>query len=101
MNSKIITISRQYGSGGKEIAQELAKRLKLPFYDNEIIELASKNSGIAYDFFMKDESRHSLFRGLANGIASQTTLEDQIYNAQYVAIQELSNKGPCILLGRG
>ncbi|MEG2800002.1 MAG: cytidylate kinase-like family protein [Erysipelotrichaceae bacterium] len=101
MNSKIITISRLYGSGGRQIAQALAKRLELPLYDKEIIELASKNSGISYDFFTKDESIHSLFRGLANGIASQTTLEDQVYLAQYEAIQTISNQGPCIILGRG
>ena len=51
----IITISRQFGSGGKEIAEKLAKELNIPFYDRELIELAAKESGINEDLFEDEE----------------------------------------------
>ena len=49
--NKIITISRQYGSGGREIGQKLAKHYDIPFYDNEIITRAAKESGFAEETF--------------------------------------------------
>ena len=48
---KIITISRQYGSGGRKIGQLLARELKIPFYDRELISMAAGESGIAEEFF--------------------------------------------------
>ena len=50
MKNLIVTISRQYGSGGRSIGQQLAKELGIPFYDKEIIDLAAKESGLAADF---------------------------------------------------
>ena len=51
--NKIITISRQYGSGGREIGQKLAKHYDIPFYDNEIITRAAKESGFAEETFAR------------------------------------------------
>ena len=50
MKNLIITISRQYGSGGRKIGQRLSEELGIPFYDSEIIDLAAKESGLAADF---------------------------------------------------
>ncbi len=52
---KIITISRQYGSGGREIGQKLADKLKIPFYDNALIEKAAQESGLIPAFFEDTE----------------------------------------------
>ena len=55
---KIITISRQYGSGGREIGQKLAEHYNIPFYDNEIITRAAKESGLCEELFeTHDEKR--------------------------------------------
>ena len=51
--NKIITISRQYGSGGREIGEKLAKELGIPFYDNEIITRAAKETGFAEAAFQR------------------------------------------------
>lgn len=51
MISSVITISRQYGSGGRFIAKKLAEKLGIPFYDNEIITMAAKESGYAENLF--------------------------------------------------
>ena len=55
--NKIITISRQYGSGGREIGQKLAKHYDIPFYDNEIITRAAKESGFAEETFAGAEDK--------------------------------------------
>ena len=62
----VITISRQYGSGGRFIGKMLAERLGIPFYDNEIITLAAKESGYAENIFEKAEqlSTHSFLYSL-------------------------------------
>ena len=68
--NKIITISRQYGSGGREIGQKLAKHYDIPFYDNEIITRAAKESGFAEETFARaeDKATNSLLYSLAMGI---------------------------------
>ncbi|WP_455718842.1 cytidylate kinase-like family protein, partial [Anaerosporobacter sp.] len=55
--NKIITISRQYGSGGREIGEKLAKKLGIPFYDNELITRAAKESGFTESVFERAESK--------------------------------------------
>lgn len=101
MENKIITISRQYGSGGREIGKRLAKRLHLPFYDREIIALAAEQSGISGDFFEKPEQRNYLFRDFPVGVAFEPPLHDRVYLAQYAVIRALAAKGPCVIVGRG
>mgnify|MGYP001172597575 CR=1 FL=1 len=54
---KIITISRQYGSGGREIGQKLAEHYNIPFYDNEIITRAAKESGFAEETFARTKQQ--------------------------------------------
>ena len=67
---KIITISRQYGSGGREIGQKLAEHYNIPFYDNEIITRVAKESGFAEETFARaeDKATNSLLYSLAMGI---------------------------------
>ena len=57
MESSIITISREYGSGGREIAEKTANRLKIPFYDRDLIDKAAKESGFTPEFVAEREQR--------------------------------------------
>lgn len=60
----LITIGRQFGSGGKAVADELGRRLGIPVYDSELITEAARKSGISEEFFHKrDEKRRALFIG--------------------------------------
>ena len=70
--NKVITISRQYGSGGREIGEKLAKELGVPFYDNEIITRAAKESGFAEAAFQRAEQKatNSLLYSIAMGMNS-------------------------------
>ena len=108
---KIITISRMFGSGGKEIGQKLAKELNIPFYDNEIITKAAKETGFAEAAFehAEDKATNSLLYSIAMGMnvfANQETgfsglsLDDRIFLAQSNVIRNVAKEGPCVIVGR-
>ncbi|MCI8626764.1 MAG: cytidylate kinase-like family protein [Lachnospiraceae bacterium] len=109
--NKIITISRQFGSGGREIGKKLADALGIPFYDNEIITRAAKESGFAEAAFEKAESRatNSLLYSIAMGMNAYGSqdmgytnlpLDDRIYLAQSNVIRKVAEEGPCVIVGR-
>ena len=110
MKNLIITISRQYGSGGRKIGQQLSEELGIPFYDSEIIDLAAKESGLAADFIRGQEQQltQSLLFSLVTNFTSNAgafnpnmlSLSDQVYLAQAKAIRSLADKGPCVIVGR-
>ena len=110
MKNLIITISRQYGSGGRQIGQQLAKELNLPFYDKEIIDLAAKESGLAADFIRGQEQQltQSLLFSIVTNFTSNAgafnpnmlALSDQVYLAEAKAIRSLADKGSCVMVGR-
>ncbi len=108
---KVITISRQYGSGGREIGSKLAKELNIPFYDNELITRAAKESGFAEAAFHNAESKasNSLLYSIAMGMNSygnqelgfsHLSLDDRIYLAQSDVIRKVAAEGPCVIVGR-
>jgi len=108
---KIITISRQYGSGGREIGAKLAQRLGIPFYDKEIITRAAKESGFAEAVFENAERKatNSLLYSIAMGMNAygnqeigftHLSLDDQIYLAQSNVIRKVAMEGPCVIVGR-
>ncbi|MGN0977777.1 MAG: AAA family ATPase [Faecousia sp.] len=104
MRMSVITISRQFGSGGRQIGAMLAKQLNVPFYDKALFAQAAERSGIHRDFFESAESRKD--RLFANAFqpspgAASMSLDDRIFLAQTQAIRELAEHGPCILVGRG
>lgn len=110
MNDIIITISRQYGSAGRQIGGKAADALNIPFYDKEIIDLAAKESGLAVDFIRGQEKKLTqslLFSIVTNFTASGSayspnmlSLADQVYLAEANAIRALADKGPCVIVGR-
>lgn len=117
---KIITISREYGSGGHSIGQMVAKLLDVPFYDKEIIDMSAKESGLSPDFIRSTEQNissgllYTLLLGASYaapgtgsiGVAASSQsarnppLADQVFNAQRKTIISLAKKGPCVIVGR-
>lgn len=111
MMNNIITISRQFGSGGREIGEKLAKKLGIPYYDNEIISRAAKESGFAEAAFEHAEMKatNSLLYSLAMGMNAygnqeigftHLSLDDQLYLAQSNVIRKVAAEGPCVIVGR-
>ena len=108
----IITIGRQYGSGGHEIARKLAKMLNIKMYDKELIELGAVKSGISEDVLhMYDEHpTNSLLYSMSLGVnpfnssisgMSYVPLGDRVFSAQADVIREIAEKDEsCIFVGR-
>lgn len=110
MQGKIVTISRQCGSGGHSIGSELAKRLDVPFYDKEIIEMTAKESSFQQEFIEEtgehmnssllfNIARHVAYAGRGN-YEDYQLLQDQLYFTQVKIVKELAGKGPCVIVGR-
>lgn len=108
---RIITLGRQYGSGGREIGQKIADHYGIPFYDNELITRAAKESGFAEETFAKaeDKATNSLLYSLAMGINvygnqdfgfTGLSLDDRIFLAQSDVIRKVADEGPCVIVGR-
>ena len=111
MKKKIVTISRQYGSGGRYIGENLAKAMGVPCYDEKLIDMVAKESGFAQSFVAEKGERMTgslLFNiasslSFANNLFSNNngvTLQDEIYFTQNRIIKELADKGPCVIVGR-
>ena len=102
--NKIITISREFGSGGRTIGKNLAEKLGVPCYDGEIIEKVAIESGFAEEYIKEkgEYTQPSLLMGLLNSRAIYTgpSNEDKIWLIQCRVIKELAEKGPCVIVGR-
>ena len=105
-----ITIGRQLGSGGREIGKKIAEDLGIAFYDKELLQIASRESGLGKEFFeeMDEKKSHSIFGGLLN---LQNTFSDEFYTNYYLSnetlfkiqsdvIRNLAEKESCLFLGR-
>ena len=106
MKALTITISRQYGSGGRAIAQQLSKDLNLPWYDHEIISKAARESDIgAWEFSAAENMQLSDYLYALSDInpnsgQEQLTYGERIFQAQSRALEKLADRGPAIFLGR-
>lgn len=99
----IISIGRQHGSGGREIARLLARELEIKCYDKEIVDEAAKHSDFSRDLINAyDEKRMSAFMLHAGGygLNENFRLNMQVVSAQFDAIREIASKGDCIFVGR-
>lgn len=107
----IITIARQYGSGGREIGKRLAEELKIPFYDKEIIKLAAEESGISHELFENADEKptdsflYALAMGaytFGNGMvaSNELSLNDQLFVIQTKIIRKIAAESSCVIVGR-
>ena len=110
-NNTIITIARQYGSGGHDIGKKLAEELKIPFYDKELLERAAKDSGFCQEIFENyDEKPTNSFlyslvmdpysMGYSTAAFAEMPLNHKIFLAQFNAIKDIAKEGPCVIVGR-
>ena len=90
----VITMAREYASGGSEIAQAVADKLGIPLYNKELITLAAKKSGLT-----ETQRSGSLIYSLYM-MGNTMPLADQVYILQSNVIKELAAEGPCVILGR-
>ena len=101
MAHTVITVGREYGSGGRLIAQKAAEALGIPFFDRSIINMAAEETGLSADFIRRTEQQKtSSF--LYNLYMSTQSLpvNDQDFIAQSEVIRRVAAEGPCIIVGR-
>nr|WP_325296804.1 cytidylate kinase-like family protein [uncultured Dysosmobacter sp.] len=104
MKNRIITISREFGSGGRTVGKLAAQKLDIPCYDQEVIEKIAQQSGFS-PAYIKEQGEYAVRAGwLSNALASRfsngLTSQDQLWLIQRKVILELAEKGPCVLVGR-
>lgn len=109
MEKTIITIARQYGSGGRTVGKMLAERLDIPYYDREIITMASEDSGVNAMLFQDEKKRidlRALFKGgyqgdqIVSPESAGFTRDDNLFNYQAKIIRRLAEQGSCVIIGR-
>ena len=105
MGNRIITISREFGSGGRTIGKEVAAKLGISCYDSELIEKIAEESGMAKDY-VADKGEYTIHGSwLANSFASGRSFggvstQDYLWFAQRKVILDLAEKEPCLIVGR-
>ena len=105
---QIITIGRQFGSGGHELGTRLAEALGVPYYDKDLLKRAAKESGLCEHLFENfDERPRSLLFSLAmdpyafsNPAAPFGSVEQEIFLATFNAVKQVAAEGPCVIIGR-
>lgn len=101
-NKVIITIGRQFGSGGRFIGRKLAEELNIPFYDSELLAKAAKESGLSEAVLDNyDERKDSFFSGvMPYSYGIDLSLGQKVFLAQFDAIKHIAAEGSCIIVGR-
>ena len=108
MDKKIITISREFGSGGRTIGRKVAERLGIPFYDKELVEQIALESGFA-EKYVEEHGEHAPGRTLFSyafapqgvpGVMNGLSTADFLWNIQCSVILQLAEQGPCVIVGR-
>ena len=106
----VITIAREYGSGGRIIGRKVAEKLGIPFYDGQLIDMSAQKSGLAVSYIEKTEQKiknkffHNLaFGGYHTGAdygAAQLSLADKLFITTCEIIRDLAEQGSCVIVGR-
>ena len=102
MVNRIITISREFGSGGRTIGRKVAEKLGIPCYDAELIQKIAEESGYTTNY-IKEESEYAPGGWLSTVFTDRTmglTNQDKLWSIQCRVIEELAQKGPCVIVGR-
>jgi len=108
VKKNIITISRQFGSGGRTVGHLVAEKLGIPFYDKELVEHIALESGFAPKF-VEEHGEHSPGKSFLSyafapqgvpGVMNGLSTADFLWNIQCGVILQLAEKGPCVIVGR-
>ena len=108
MEKKIITISREFGSGGRTVGRMVAEKLGIPFYDKELVDQIAVESGFAPKF-VEEHGEHSPTGSLFSyafapqgvpGVMNGLSTADFLWNIQCSVILQLADQGPCVIVGR-
>ena len=105
---KIITISREFGSGGRIIGKRLAEKLGVPYYDRELLDRIAEESGFSKEMIETAEKKakngflYSLASAMGTGEAGpeNLSLNERFFLAQFDTIRKIAEEGSCVIVGR-
>ena len=106
MKKLIITIGRQFGSGGKAVVDELGRRLGIPVYDNELITKAAQESGFSAELFVQSDEKKrffsltSIFTSNFGGDSDNYMSDKNLFNIQCSTIRNIAEQGSAVIVGR-
>lgn len=104
MKKSIITVSREYGSGGRMIGKMVAEKLGISYYDKEIIAKVAEHTGFTEDFIEKNgeysPSKSIFAYSVVGRDRAGNSMNDYIFSVQRKIILEIAEKGPCVIVGR-
>lgn len=104
MSKRIITISREFGSGGRFIGEEVAKKLGISYYDKNVINQIAEESGLSPEYIQESAElspKKGVFAyALAGRDITGKSVEDIVYEAQRKVILEIADREPCVIIGR-
>lgn len=101
MKNHILTISREFGSGGRTIGKQAAEQLQIPCYDSQLIQQIAQESGFAEDYVRSaEESTPGIVTSVFSTRAMGPTNEDYLWEIQRRVILHLAQQGPCVIVGR-
>lgn len=96
----VITIAREYGSGGRYIGKLIAERLNLKFYDKEFITILSKTTGLSEEYIESNEQKREILDNLNNGYYFGLNTKDELFLKESELIKKLADKSSCVIIGR-
>ncbi len=108
MKYSIVTISREFGSGGRTIGRLVAQKLGIPFYDRDLVNKVALETGFTHEYIadageyapVKNKFAYALSLGHSNHMHGHTTPADYIWATQSRVIKSLADQGPCVIVGR-
>ena len=108
----VISISRQFGSGGRAIGKLIADKLEIPFYDSQIISMAAEKSGLSKQVLenLDEKAGNRFLYTIPSSIPTMGShsptaiynmpLSDTLFLTEYEIIKQLADQGPCVIVGR-
>ena len=104
MSKNIITVSREFGSGGRAIGEAVAKRLNYQYYDKDIIAKVAKETGFSEEYVAKSgeyaNSKNIFAYAFTGRDLNGMSIDDYVFNAQRKIILDIAEKGNCVIVGR-
>ena len=105
MKNRVITISREFGSGGRTIGRAVARKLDIPCYDSELIGKIAEESGLSREYIEEKGEHAQHGNWLANALSSERSysgfsMQNYLWLAQQKVILQVAEKGPCVIVGR-
>ena len=104
LTDRIITIGRNYGAGGRTIAQKIAQKLNIPYYDSQLLAKTAQESGLSLKYLESQDEQNNvlptIYQSIGFGTKDYISLEQKAENAQREIIEKIAAEGPCVIVGR-